>query len=142
MVFISCSKPVTDDQFVMTLESRFARIQDPERLRQEVEWAWNELKTRPIPAVQDSHAIFLYRGHGKEVRITGDFTNWQPGPHLVQLGNSDIFALAITFPDSARLLYKFIVDGQSMIDSANVLKGTSELGECSELRMPRYVGRP
>jgi hypothetical protein len=117
-------------------------MQNQERLREEARWAWNDLKSRPIPAVQDSHVIFLYRGAGKEVRITGDFTGWQAGPHFVQLGGSDIFALAMTFPDSARLLYRFIVDGQAIIDSANARKTATEIGECSELRMPRYKSTP
>ena len=140
--FVACAKPVTNDQLIMTLESRFNRILDPEKLRNEMQWAWNDLKTRPIPAVLDSHAIFLYRGSGKDVRIAGDFNNWQPGPHLIQLGRSDIFALSLIFPDSTRVLYNFIVDGQSMIDSANVHKATGELGPCSELRMPRYKATP
>jgi len=140
--FGACAKPVTNDQLIMILESRFNRIQDPEKLHNEIEWAWNDLKSRPIPAIRDSHAIFLYRGSGKDVRVTGDFIGWQPGPHLTQLGRSDIFALSLIFPDSARVLYNFIVDGQSMIDSANVHKATGELGPCSELRMPRYKATP
>lgn len=138
----ACSEPVTNDQLIMTLESRFNRIVDPERLRNESQWAWNDLKARPIPAVLDSHAIFLYRGAGKDVRLTGDFNGWQPGPHLIQLGQSDIFALSLKFPDSVRVLYNFIIDGQVMIDSANVNKSTGEHGPCSELRMPRYIAMP
>jgi len=140
--FGACSEPVTNDQLIMTIESRFNRIQDPEKLRNEMQWAWNDLKTRPIPAVLDSHAIFLYRGSGKDVRITGDFTGWRPGPHLIQLGKSDIFALSLKFPDSMRVLYNFIVDGQAAIDSANVNKATGKFGQCSELRMPRYKTTP
>lgn len=140
--FGACAEPVTNDQLIMTLESRFNRIQDPEKLRNEIQWAWNDLKTRSIPAVLDSHVIFLFRGAGRDVRITGDFNNWQPGPHLIQLGKSDIFALSLKFPDSSRVLYNFIVDGQVMIDSANVQKTTGELGQCSELRMPRYHSTP
>lgn len=142
LLFIACAKQVTDDQFIMNLERKFVRIQDPEKLRYEIEWAWNDLKSRPIPAVLDSHAIFLYRGPAKDVRIAGDFTDWQPGPHLVQLGRSDIFALSLDFPDTARVLYKFIVDGQWMVDSSNVFKTTAAIGECSELRMPRYNAAP
>ena len=140
--FGACAEPVTNDQLIMTLESRFNRILDPEKLRNEMQWAWTDLKTRPIPAVLDSHAIFLYRGSGRDVRITGDFNYWQPGPHLIQLGKSDIFALSLKFPDSTHVLYNFIVDGQVMIDSANVQKTTGELGQCSELRMPRYKATP
>ncbi len=137
-----CTQPVTDDQYIISLESRFLRIQDPEKLRQEVDVAWNDLKSRPIPVVRDSNAIFLYRGPAEEVRLAGDFTNWQPGPRLIKLGNSDIFARSLTFPDSARLKYNFIVDGRWMIDSSSVHQTTGEFGPCSELRMPRFKGTP
>jgi len=142
LVFGACAKPVTDDQFIMTLEARFNKIQDPEKLRNEVEWAWHDLKSREIPAVRDSQAIFLYRGPAKKVRLAGDFTNWQPGPHLIQLGKSDIFALSLTFPDSARLDYKFMVDGQWMLDSSNARQMVGDDGPNSELRMPRYRPAP
>jgi hypothetical protein len=138
----ACAQPVTDDQYIMLLEARLLRIQDPEKLRHQVETAWRDLKSRPIPAVRDSNAIFLYRGPAEEVRLAGDFTNWQPGPRLVKLGHSDIFARALTFPDSARLKYNFIVDGRWMIDSSNTQQSAGALGPCSELRMPRYQARP
>jgi hypothetical protein len=138
----ACSEPMTDDQYIMTLEARFNRIQDPEKLRNEANWAWQDLKRRGIPAVRDSHVIFLYRGPAKEVRLAGDFTDWQPSPHLIQLGNSDIFALSLTFPDSTRVLYHFIVDGKAMIDSANMRRAVGANGPCSELLMPRHKAAP
>lgn len=142
LFLLSCTQPVTDDQFIMGLETRFSRIQDPEKLRYEVEWAWKELKSRTIPVVHDSHAIFIYRGAAKDVRLAGDFTNWQPGPHLIQLGRSDIFARSMTFPDSARLDYKLIVDGNWQLDSCNAHRMISGFGENSELRMPDYRWPP
>lgn len=140
--FGACAEPVTDDQLIMNLEAQFNKIKDPERLWQQVEWAWKDLKSREIPAVRDSHAIFLYRGPAKEVRLAGDFTNWQAGPHLVQLGKSDIFALSLTFPDSARLDYKFIVDGQWILDPSNPRQMMGGFGPNSELRMSRYTPAP
>ena len=142
VLWMACAKPSTDEILIMHLESRFTQLQDTTKLQQEAEWAWNDLKSREIPAVYDSHAIFLYRGSGHEVRLTGDITSWQPGPHLIPLGRSDIFALSMIFPDSAHVDYKLIVDGEWELDRANPRQVAGGFGANSELRMPRYQPAP
>ncbi|MGH7595795.1 MAG: alpha/beta hydrolase-fold protein [bacterium] len=99
---------------------------------------WSEYQKLGIPVVHDSTALFLYKGSAQTVQLTGDMTNWQPGGKFQRLGETDLHALQVHFPDSARFDYQLIVDGIGTLDPANPQQIMTELGPRSELRMPRY----
>jgi enterochelin esterase family protein len=93
-----------------------------------------------IPIVEDSWAIFLYKGNVNSVSIAGDFTDWTANQSFSKLPNSNFFYYKKTFEPNARLDYKLVLNGSSWIlDPYNPNRVSGGFGPNSELAMPEYV---
>jgi enterochelin esterase-like enzyme len=92
-----------------------------------------------IPYVEDSTAVFLYRGHANRVRVAGDWNQWQPEENMSKVEGTSLFYLEMILPPAARLDYKFVVDGVWILDPLNPATSPGGYGVNSELAMPQYI---
>ncbi len=95
-----------------------------------------------FPMTNLTHATFIYLGTPptETVLVVGDFTEWGNDPKTMKrLEGSNLFYLTWEFDPDARLDYKFVVDGQWILDPLNDKTVMGGFGPNSELAMPKYV---
>ena len=99
-------------------------------------------KTSPL--VEGEDVTFIYRGDAKNVQVVGDFTNWSPsGLVLREVAGANAKVIRLKFPRSARLEYKFIADGEWILDPLNPNKNNNGLGGLnSNFNGPDYRAAP
>jgi glucoamylase len=88
-----------------------------------------------------SLVLFVYRGNAKDVTVAGDFTGWKPSKQAFENFSDDgtIKVYSLELAPNARVEYKFVVDGQWILDSSNPNKVDNGVGgENSVLTMPGY----
>ena len=91
----------------------------------------------------DTLATFIYRGTGTSVTMTGDAFNWSTsGTSMTNIPETDVWILNQIYENDARLDYKYIVDGNWILDPLNKLTCAGGFGNNSELRMPKYIASP
>jgi enterochelin esterase family protein len=111
-----------------------------------------------VEAGGDVVFVFAGRGGEREVRVVGDFQArnfasvlWdEAGLALTRAApGAPLFFLRHRFEPDARLDYRFVVDGQQVLDALNPrrlssgaapLKPGEQVAEVSELVMPRFAG--
>src|SRR5688500_15728366 len=92
-----------------------------------------------IPLIVDSRAYFIYRGKADDVALAGDWTHWQIASTLKRVEGTDLFMRALEFPRTARLQYKYLIDGDFVTDPGNTRMSREGFGVNSEFWMPSYV---
>ncbi len=150
VLVMACSCPSSDQLSVTELDERFTEIsaiEDPEIRKAEVDSLWNRLKSQDqIPFVQDTIAIFLYRGEAESVSWNGDFNSWSGDKSYLNAGTriegTDIWMLKTSFPKNARVDYKVTIDGDWILDPVNPIVQWSGFGPNSELQMPKWKPEP
>ncbi len=91
----------------------------------------------------DTLATFIYRGKEKSVLLTGDAFEWSTtGISLTNIPETDLWVLGQHYENDARLDYKYIADGNWILDPLNKLTCAGGFGNNSELRMPKYQVTP
>jgi enterochelin esterase family protein len=95
------------------------RLEEKEQgLQQELERFLEMLRSVGTPMVEEPLVHFIY--YGPEVRrviLAGEFKRWGwRGTRLIPLGRTGIFYRTLKFSGPARVEYKFIVDGQWIVD--------------------------
>lgn len=91
----------------------------------------------------DTLATYIYRGAEKAVLMTGDAFKWSTtGTPLTNIPETDLWILNQNYENDARLDYKYIADGNWILDSRNKLTCAGGFGNNSELRMPKYIVSP
>ncbi|MFX0094065.1 MAG: alpha/beta hydrolase-fold protein [Candidatus Hodarchaeota archaeon] len=95
-----------------------------------------------FPAIQDSrNVVFIYYTDKKEVhscQVGGDW-NWR-GNEMKRLDETEnFFYRSFKFEPTARLDYKFIVNGEWILDPRNPNIMAGGYGSNSELAMPQFV---
>ncbi len=92
---------------------------------------------------QNLNVVFLYRGNGGSVTVPGDANGWTASAFpMTRLSTTNLWYYARTFESSARLDYKFVVDGNWILDPRNPFTVSGGFGPNSELRMPAYIPAP
>ena len=95
--------------------------------------------SKQSPLIEGNKAIFIYRGAAKRVQLAGDFTGWQPRGAVLQDVGENLKAAVMEFPATARVEYKFIIDGNWIPDPMNPNKLDNGVGsENSFFTMPDY----
>ncbi len=96
---------------------------------------------RGFPAiVNDTHAVFVYYSESifiGSAKIAGDFNEWQP-TDMERLGTYNFFYFPLNAEPTARLDYKFIIDGNWILDPRNPNRVPGGFGDNSELAMPAF----
>jgi enterochelin esterase family protein len=97
-------------------------------------------RAQGIPYIEDTIANFIYRGNGSNVYLSGDFNGWSnSADRLTKVTGTNFFYISKIFERDARLDYKFIVDGNWILDPNNPKICPGGFGPNSELAMPDYV---
>jgi|YNPMSStandDraft_1061717.scaffolds.fasta_scaffold10756_3 enterochelin esterase-like enzyme len=97
-------------------------------------------RSQGIPYIEDTIANFIYRGSGSNVYLAGDFNGWSSSAdRLNRIYGTNFFFISKVFERDARLDYKFIVDGNWILDPNNPNICPSGFGPNSELAMPDYI---
>lgn len=91
-------------------------------------------------ADNDTTVYFLYAQPATSVALAGDMNEWNPaGETFSRVSTTSLWYLRKTYPATARLDYKLVVDGSRWIlDPRNPRTQTGGFGPNSELRMPRH----
>lgn len=87
-------------------------------------------------------AYFVYRGAASTIVSAGDFNTWNGNApdRLQQLPGTTFWYLGKNFESTARLDYKFVLNGSTWIlDPAHTKTVLGGFGPNSELAMPEYV---
>jgi enterochelin esterase-like enzyme len=92
-----------------------------------------------LPFIEGDTANFIYYAPAATVILAGDFNGWSDFDTLVHIDSTDFFYHRQPFEPTARLDYKFIVDGSWILDPENPNTCTGGFGPNSELAMPAYV---
>ncbi|NQV15212.1 hypothetical protein HQ531_07120 [bacterium] len=97
--------------------------------------------TTGIPYIEDSTAYFLYLNESNpDVAVAGDFCGWDPsGQGFTFLSGTNLYYRAYQFESDARLDYKFVVNGNWILDPLNSSTCSGGFGPNSELSMSAYV---
>lgn len=94
------------------------------------------------PLTDRDRAIFLWQGEARSVVLAGDMNGWNldTAAAFQQIAPTDLWYLDATFPPSARLDYKIVVNGGNwQLDPLNPRTMLGGFGPNSELVMPDYV---
>ncbi len=91
-----------------------------------------------FPIVGGKNAIFVYKGKENNVALACDTTGWKADVILQKIRGTDLFYIKKSFPEDARIDYKFVADSQYTMDSLNKYQCAGGLGVNSELRMSSY----
>lgn len=91
------------------------------------------------PLIAGGKAILFYRGAARRIEVAGDMTGWNPGRIFMQEISENLHAVHLDFAPTARVEYKFIVDGKWILDPLNPGKLDNGVGgENSFFTMPGY----
>ena len=102
----------------------------------------NAHDTWPL-AEQDTLLHFVFRGPATDVSLAGDMNQWTPaGSPLQRLSTTTLWYRTESYETDARLDYKFVVDGNWLLDPKNPRTCSGGFGPNSELRMPGYPEQP
>ncbi len=97
-------------------------------------------KAQGIPYIEDTAANFIYRGNGTNVYLAGDMNGWSTSrDKLIRVSNTNFFYATRIYERDARLDYKFVIDGNWILDPNNPKTCPSGFGPNSELAMPDYI---
>jgi len=97
------------------------------------------MEDQGIPFIEGATANFIYVGQATAVILAGDFNGWSGSDTLIAIDSTDFFYHRHVFEQTARLDYKFIVNGNWILDPKNPNTCTGGYGPNSELAMPAYV---
>ena len=83
---------------------------------------WRQVATEGTPIVEDVHepghslVSFVWRGNAatRRVQLSGPVGEQQHESELARLPGSNVFASTFSLPETARVTYFFIVDGEAM----------------------------
>lgn len=102
---------------------------------------WNYAKTQGIPFLEGTKANFIYRTQTpSNIYLSGDMNSWSStADKLQKLSTTDLYYISKTYELDARLDYKFIINGNWILDPNNPKTCTGGYGPNSELAMPGYV---
>ncbi|KAA3597987.1 MAG: T9SS C-terminal target domain-containing protein [Calditrichaeota bacterium] len=94
-----------------------------------------------IPYIEnDTTAYFLHDGTASGVQVPGDFNSWNPNLANTTLISGTTFRFRKeNFPSDSRLDYKFVANGNWVLDPLNSKTVSGGFGPNSELSMPNYV---
>jgi enterochelin esterase-like enzyme len=109
----------THDEAVPTFPTWRQRLEEKEQaLRTEVEQFLKILNVLGTPLINGPSVHFVYANpEARRVLVTGELTQWDPqGVTMTRLGQTGIFYHTAEFHEPTRVEYKFIVDGQWMVD--------------------------
>jgi enterochelin esterase-like enzyme len=89
-----------------------------------------------ISIIGKNKVQFIYKGNAENVFLAGDINSWRR-ERMLQI-NENEWLIEKELPCNTRSDYKFVVDGEEVIDADNPLKSEGGFGFNSELIMPCF----
>jgi len=98
----------------------------------------------PKPFVEESCAVFIYQGNpSAPPEVPGDYNGWDPNVDaMIRIDSTNFCYHREYLPLDARTDYKFIVNGNWILDPLNPRTVTGGFGPNSELVMPAFIDPP
>lgn len=90
------------------------------------------------PLINGEDVLFFYRGEAGSVYLTGDYNRWALEDSMKRLEGGGFWYIRKSFPQNARLDYKYVVDGKWITDPLNDNVSPGGSGDNSTLVMPEY----
>jgi len=87
----------------------------------------------------DTTVFFIYQGNVRKPEIAGDLTGWTPSLQMTGIEGTNLFYRTLHFETDARIEYKFVIDGNWILDPKNPHSFTGGTGKNSEVKMPAYI---
>lgn len=93
-----------------------------------------------LPFITGEKVYFVYTGKSNQkIELVGDMNYWMRGVDILnELSSSGIYYIEKIFPLNARLEYKFVVNGEYILDGKNFKKISGIISENSVLEMPGF----
>ncbi|HVF88463.1 MAG TPA: glucan 1,4-alpha-glucosidase [Blastocatellia bacterium] len=100
----------------------------------------DQLMSGTSPRINGPWVTFIYRGDAREVEVVGDMSDWaKRGLKMRQLAGTNVKYLSMRFPLDGRIEYRYVVDGQTVLDPLNPNRISNGAGgENSFFTMPGY----
>ncbi|MCC7439026.1 MAG: hypothetical protein IT211_11085 [Armatimonadetes bacterium] len=98
-------------------------------------------KESGTPMALEGRAHFFFYGDASHVMIAGDWTYWQMAVPFERVAETKLFQAVLSFPRTARLQYKLVVDGNWILDPGNPHTSAEGFGVNSEFWMDEYEDR-
>lgn len=93
----------------------------------------------PMPEKETVYFIVQDSTH-KSAYLTGDMCAWKPDSlQMEQISGTDFYVRKMDFPGDARVEYKYVLNGNYILDPLNPYTGKGEYGKNSALCMPAFV---
>ena len=141
--FLFIAVRVAASQSAQTFDGLIQRIaaEDPSKRPAIVDSFMIAQTPKGFPVTTDSMAYFVYRGKvDSTIEVTGDYTQWSPdGDSLLNVSATDLYYFGRKFEPDARIDYKFIKDGNWILDPLNLHIVNGGFGQNSELAMPSFL---
>jgi enterochelin esterase family protein len=141
--FLFIAVRVAASQPAQTFDGLIQRIaaEDPSKRPAIVDSFMIAQTPKGFPVTTDSMAYFVYRGKvDSTIEVTGDYTQWSPdGDSLLNVSATDLYYFGRKFEPDARIDYKFIKDGNWILDPLNLHIVNGGFGQNSELAMPSFL---
>jgi enterochelin esterase family protein len=131
--------------FGPAFQSFYSRINSVPVLEQKSALVDSFLVSNPVlPLIEDSIAIFIYKGEANCISIVSDFNYWTENVcPMYRISGTDLWFRAHTFEMDARIDYKYCINNTDwIVDERNPRLAPSAFGSNSELAMPEYVDAP
>ena len=141
--FLFIAVRVAASQPAQTFDGLIQRIaaEDPSKRPAIVDSFMIAQTPKGFPVTTDSMAYFVYRGKvDSTIEVTGDYTQWSPnGDSMRNVSATDLYYFGRKFEPDARIDYKFINDGNWILDPLNLHIVNGGFGQNSELAMPSFL---
>ncbi len=113
----------------------------PESERQNfIDSKYSDIKnSNQFPIIDSENVTFIYRGDCKELFLAGDMTQWIYRSEFINIPGTDFFYLTYQCPIDARFDYKFVADGNWILDPLNSKTALGGFGLNSYFAMPNYI---
>ena len=99
------------------------------------------VKNNTWPLAENEIAYFVVQDTALgEVFLTGDMCAWQPDSlKMEHIPETNYYFKKMHFPGDARIEYKYVLNGNHILDALNPYTGEGGYGKNSALCMPKYV---
>lgn len=97
-----------------------------------------QIQGKTLPLIRSNEVIFLWEGTATSANVIGDWTHWRQQIPMKRIAGTSFFYVTQEFPLTARLQYKFVIDGTWQNDPANPHASQEGFGTNSEFMMPDY----
>ncbi|KAA3613545.1 MAG: hypothetical protein D8M58_16820 [Calditrichaeota bacterium] len=134
LMLVGCNN--SDDTF-MGLLYQLADVQ--EEKREEMFQTWLNKKEK-APIIENNKVFFIYQNvKDVSVFVSGEMNSWKPdADQMMRIIGTSYYYFEQSYPADARVEYKFVVEGEYILDPLNEQTSAGGYGSNSLILMPEY----